>query len=179
MRKRFFLCFLFYHIYEPPNTSIIFHVCIIILSCSTEPNHDKIILCFLQRTVYTNNPWTRKPWEGKKEAFTLFAHCTVCIFVGLIPKGCGQFFIKSIVQPTKKIPSLLALVINTLEKDPAPSSGLDFLQGIAWAAVRDRQTARCDSTFPENHLDKTLKQGHNELCQLRFSAVYKATCWRQ
>lgn len=72
--------------------------------------------------------------------------------------GCGQSFIKSSVQPTKKIPSLLALVINTLEKDPAPSSGLDFLQGIAWAAVRDRQRAQCDSTFPENHLDKTLNR---------------------
>lgn len=70
----------------------------------------------------------------------------------------------------------MALVTNTLEKDPAPSSGLDFLQGIAQAGVRDRQTAQCDSTFPENRLDKTLKQGHNELCQLRFSVVYKATC---
>lgn len=106
----------------------------------------------------------------------MYRHCRVHIFVGLIPKGCGQSFIKSIVQPTKKIPSLLALVTNTLEKDPAPSSGLDFLQGIAQAGVRDRQTAQCDSTFPENRLDKTLKQGHNELCQLRFSVVYKATC---
>jgi len=50
--------------------------------------------------------------------------------VGLITKGCGQSFIKSILQPTKKIPLLLALVTNTLKRDHARSAGLDFLQGI-------------------------------------------------
>lgn len=56
---------------------------------------------------------------------------SVHIFVGLITKGCGQPFIKSILQPTKKIPLLLAMVINTLRRDHASSSGLDFLQSIA------------------------------------------------
>jgi len=51
--------------------------------------------------------------------------------MGLITKGCGQPFIKSILQPTKKIPLLLAMVINTLRRDHASSSGLDFLQSIA------------------------------------------------
>lgn len=48
-----------------------------------------------------------------------FLSCTVHIFVGLITKGCGQSFIKSVLQPTKKIPLLLALVTNTPRRDQA------------------------------------------------------------
>lgn len=57
-------------------TSQYFHNFLRLHHCSavlhrTKQNSNKIILYFLQRTVYTDDPRTRKPWEGKNEVFTL------------------------------------------------------------------------------------------------------------